>query len=148
MNAYMQNHVSGNNQEHMTEERQNMAIKKIDQIYDKRNDRLILMVSTKEMLEGEVKAFLKENTLILEAPIIRDYIKPVHTHLIDSEFLSKFDEEASLIAFSEVKLKPGYYYLIQSCQLVNSRLVKIILKSEFSFHKTKNLNNLKIKSRK
>jgi len=109
---------------------------------------LILMVSTREMLDREVSAFLKGDRLILEAPIQLDYNKPFRTNFQHGNRMLDGEKDMSLIGFSEITLKPGYHYSVLSCQLSNPTLVKIILESRFSFHKSPHLTTKKSKRRK
>jgi hypothetical protein len=133
-----QTHKSGNN----------LGIRKIDRIYDKGKNQLILMVSTRELLDRDVSAFLKGSRLILEAPIQLDYNKPYRTNFQNGKPPRDYDRDMSLIGFSEIALKPGYHYSVISCQLSNPTLVKIILESRFSFHKTPHFTTKKSKRRK
>lgn len=118
-----------------------LGIRKIDRYYDKNNSQLILMVSTAEMLDRELNTFLKEDRLILEAPLQPDYNRPYRTHLVGSDLLNDYENEVSVIGFSEIKLKPGYAYSLVSCQLINPALVKIILRSDAVFTKSHHRKN-------
>ena len=137
--------------EHVTDQinrtRSNIGIRKIDRIYDKNKDQLILMVSTVEMLEREVNAFLKGNELILEASIQLNYNKPYRMHLAGEDIQHDSAFDISLIGFSEIKLKPGYHYTVISCQLINPTLVKIILGSQVSFAQYNHFRTIKNKNR-
>ena len=107
-----------------------LKIKNVDRRYDTTRDQLVLMISTGEFLDREVNAFLKDNSLVLEAPCQLDYTRPYRTHLIGNRVLSNYENEVSLIAFSEIRLKPGYHYSILSQQLINPYLMKVVLKSK------------------
>ena len=109
---------------------------------------MILMVSTRELLDREVSAFLKGNNLILEAPIQLDFNRPYRTNFQNGKNPGDYDRDMSLIGFSEIALKPGYHYSVISCELSNPSLVKIILESRFSFHKTPHFTTKKSKRRK
>ena len=127
-------HVPGHSVPHMKNNRNYLGIKKIDRIYDNNSHQLVLLVSTKDMLGKEVNAILKGSNLILEAPYEMETNRPLRTHLIGREFLRDYENEVSVIGFSEIKLKPGYHYQVLSCQLINPNLVKILLQSKFSFN--------------
>lgn len=79
------------------------------------------------MINREIKAILKGNRLILEAPLISSYNKPFRTHLIGREIRNEFEEGLTVIGFSELKLKSGYNYHLISCQAIDSKLIKVIL---------------------
>lgn len=133
MNQFMRHSISEKMTDLSKRTSNNLGIKKIDRVYDKYKDQLILMVNTREMLGREVNAFLKGNNLILEAPFQLDYNKPYRKHLIGKDLLYESEIDVSLIGFSKIKLKPGYHYTVLSCQLINPTLVKIILYSRISF---------------
>lgn len=107
-----------------------LRIKKVDRRYDPGKDQLVLMVSTGELLDEDVNVFLKDNSLVLEAPYHLDYTRPYRAHLVGNRVLNNYENEVSLIAFSEIKLKPGYHYSILSQQLINPYLMKVILRSK------------------
>ena len=133
MNHYMRHSISDQVSDLSKRNNNNLGIRKIDRIYDKYRDQLILMVNTREMLGREVNAFLKGNDLIMEAPFQLDYNKPYRRHLIGKDILYESEIDVSLIGFARIKLKPGYHYTVLSCQLINPNLVKIILHSRISF---------------
>ena len=127
--------------EHKSEN--HLGIRKIDRIYDSHREQLILMVKSNPLLEKEIEAFVKGSKLILEASCPLDYNKPVHTHLLDGERPDQYDNNVTIIGFSEIKLKPGYHYSLISCQLMKPGLIKVILKyTPNLFHKD-SVKNLK-----
>jgi hypothetical protein len=133
MNNIMHHSISDHVADQMIRTHNSLGIKKIDRIYDKNRNQLILMVNTHEMLDRELNTFLKHNNLILEAPIQMDYNRPFRTHLAGDDLRPDGGIDISLIGFAEIKLKPGYHYTVMSCQLINPTLVKIILNSRISF---------------
>jgi len=148
MNHRMYQNMSEQAAGQMGNNRDHLKIKKIDRVYDRNRDQLILMVSAGEMLDREVNVFLKENCLVLEAPHQLEYNKPFRTHLMDKETRYDTEMEDSPIGFSEVKLKPGYHYTLLSYQLINPTLLKIILKSNVSNRQSSHKKPLKNKHRK
>ena len=52
-------------------------------IWDQKKQQPVLIMETHQMVGREIKAILKGNRLILEAPFISSYTKPFRTHLID-----------------------------------------------------------------
>jgi hypothetical protein len=107
-----------------------LKINRVDRKYDPGKNHLVLMVSTGEFLDEDVNVFLKDNSLVLEAPYHLDYTRPYRAHLVGNRVLNNYENEVSLIAFSEIKLKPGFHYSIQSHDLINPYLMKIILRSK------------------
>jgi hypothetical protein len=148
MNEIVRHRTSDHVADQMSRYRNILGIKKVDRVYDKNKDELILLVNTREMLDAEVSACLKGNLLILEAPIQLDYNKPYHTKLAGGDPLRDSEIDLSLIGFSEVKLKPGYHYSLISCQLINPTLVKIILNSKISLVNSFHFTYKKNKRRK
>ena len=112
-----------------------LGIKKVKRINNKEKEQMILMVETNEILGKEVSAFLKGNILILEAPYQLSFDKPFRTHLVGQEIIGDYEDEVSVIGFSQIELKKGYNYEVLSCQLLNPGLVKIILKCNPSVFK-------------
>lgn len=96
-------------------------------IWDQDKNQLVLMMDTNQMIGSDIKALLKGNRLILEAPLISSYNKPFRTHLLGHEFRDEFEEGFSVIAFSEVKLKYGYTYHLVSCQAIDPKMIKVVL---------------------
>ena len=84
-------------------------------------------MDTSQMIGNEIKALLKGNSLILEAPIISSYGKPFRTHLLGQEFRDEIEEGFAVIGFSEVKLKYGYDYHLISCKAIGPKMIKVIL---------------------
>jgi hypothetical protein len=89
------------------------------------------MMNINRVINGEIKAYLKGNRLILEAPLISSYNKPFRTHLIGREYIDALEEGLTVIGFSEVKLNYGYRYRLLSCQAIEPKLIKVVL--GFSF---------------
>ena len=148
MNNIMRHSMSEHVADQMLRTHNSLGIRKIDRIYDKNRNQLILMVNTSEMLDRDLNAFLKHNSLILEAPIQMDYNRPFRTHLTGDELLPDGEIDISLIGFAEIKLKPGYHYTVMSCQLINPTLVKIILNSRVTFIETNHVKTINSKRRK
>jgi len=72
----------------------------------------------------------KVNILILGTPVlgwIEDKNKPIRTHLIGADIRNEFEDGLLIIGFSEIRLKSGYKYQLNSCQAIDSRLIKVIL---------------------
>jgi len=88
---------------------------------------LILIMETSQLVSRDINAILKGNRLILEAPLISSYNKPFRTHLIDKVNSNEIDDGLMLIGFTEVTLKSGYRYQLISCQVIDSRLIKVTL---------------------
>jgi hypothetical protein len=84
-------------------------------------------METHQMVGREIKAILKGNRLILEAPVISSYTKPFRTHLIDKANRDEIEDGLMLIGFTEVTLKSRYKYHLISCQAINSKLIKVVL---------------------
>jgi len=79
------------------------------------------------MISRDVKAFLKGNSLLLEAPLFPSYDKPFRIHHLGKNTREEFEEGLTLIGFSEIKLKHGYQYHLISCQAFDTKMIKVIL---------------------
>jgi hypothetical protein len=88
---------------------------------------LDLLLDTHYLINHEIRAYLRGRSLILEAPLISPYNKPLRTHLIGKENSVELEEGLTLIGFSEVKLKYGYNYQLISCQAIEPKLIKVVL---------------------
>ena len=100
-------------------------------IWDRKKHQLVLIIETSQMVSSDINAILKGNRLILEAPLISSYNKPFRTHLIDKENCDEIEEGLTIIGFTEVRMKSGYKYQLISCQVIDSRLIKVILGFKF-----------------
>jgi len=96
-------------------------------IWNREKHQLILIMETSQLVSRDINAILKGNRLILEAPLISSYNKPFRTHLIDKVNSNEIDDGLMLIGFTEVTLKSGYRYQLISCQVIDSRLIKVTL---------------------
>jgi len=112
---------------HVIKSRNNLAIDRIDYIKDSQRDRLVIFLESEYLIDREVNAIIQDNNLIIEAPRSLDFDKPFKTHLMDKETLSETDRGLLDIGFSEVQLNRGYKYSVISCQMINPRLLKVIL---------------------
>jgi len=116
--------------------RNELQIKRIEYLNGKYKDQWILLLESDLPLDQDVKAFIEEDTLIIEASHSLEFDKPFRSHLFESDRLSENEQGGMEIVFSELKLNHGYNYDIVSYQVVNSRLIKIIL----SFQPVKEYN--------
>ena len=110
----------------------NLGIFKVDRKFNVNTNQLILLVQTSKNLDKEVDAFLEGNKLVLGSSLQMEFNQPYRAHLVDKDLYN--DElDVSIIGFSEIDLKPQYHYTLDSCQLINPNLVKIILTSKKFF---------------
>ena len=96
-------------------------------IWDQKKKQLILIMETRQMVDKDIRAFLKGNSLFLEAPLLSDYSKPIRTHHLGQKGREEFEDEFTLIGVSEIKLKHGYQYHLVSCQAIDAKMIKVIL---------------------
>ena len=107
--------------------RDSLSIIHTESIWDKQNRQIVLLVETRQKVTNEIDVQLRENRMILEAPLVSSYVKPLRTHKIEKENRSEFEDGLTVIGFSEIKLKSGYFYTLISSQLVDTNLIKVIL---------------------
>jgi len=109
-------------------ERNDLRINKIEYAKNRHKNLLILLVESEVMIYGnEVYAFLRENMLIIEAPLLIEVEKPVRTHLIEKENLEEFEKEIAEIRFTEIKLDKKYKYNMISYSMIKPGLLKIVM---------------------
>ena len=104
-----------------------LGIGNLTLIWDQDKKQLVLIMDTNQVINSEIRAYLKGNSLILEAPFISSYNKPFRTHLIGKENRDEFEDGFTVIGFSEVKLKYGYQYHLISCQAIEPKMIKVVL---------------------
>ena len=85
-----------------------MGIGNTNFIWDQKKKLLILIMETHQMVDRDIRAFLKENSLFLEAPLLSSYSKPIRTHHMGQKSREEFEEGLTLIGISEIILKHGY----------------------------------------
>ncbi len=105
-----------------------LGIQRIDLITDRKRNQFILLMKSPYMLTGDIQALMKGPNLILEAAFEPDYGKPFRIHVTGREYKPFYEYDDSLIGFSEIRLNPGYHYRIVSSEILNSGLIKVILK--------------------
>ena len=96
-------------------------------IWDLDKEQLVLIMDTNKNISTEIKALLKGNSLLLEAPLVSSYNKPFRSHLIGQELRDEIEDGFTGIGFSEVKLKYGYNYHLISCLAIDSKMIKVVL---------------------
>jgi hypothetical protein len=108
-----------------------LGIGNLRYFWDQQKKQLDLLMDTHYLINHEIRAYLKGHRLILEAPLNLSYNKPFRTHLIGKENSHEIEEGLTLIGFSEVNLKYGYNYQLISCQAIEPKLIKVVLKFSF-----------------
>jgi hypothetical protein len=116
--------------------RNDLQIRRVDYIKDTQKGRLVIYLESDLLSDHEVNAFMQGINLVIEAPRLLEYEKPLRTHLVADETLSDYEKGGDEIRFSEVQLNHGFSYSILSCQMITPGLLKIALM--FKQHK----NNL------
>jgi hypothetical protein len=88
---------------------------------------LILNIETQRVISHEVKAALKGNTLLFEAPLLISCNKPFRTHLIEPETREEYEDGFTITGYSQVRLNHGYKYRLISCRIMNSKKIRVVL---------------------
>lgn len=104
-----------------------LQINRIEYLNDKQRHRWVLLLESDLAFDQEVNVFIKEDRLIVEASRSIDFEKPFRSHLFDTDTLSEIEQGGLEIGFSELKLNHGNKYQIISYQVINPRLIKVIL---------------------
>jgi len=115
---------------HVIKSQNELQINRIEYLYETQRGRLVLLLESDLPLDQGPNAFIKGDHLIIEATRTLGYEKPFRSHLIDIEGPSFGEQESLKIGFSELKLSRSTKYHIYSCQLINPRLIKVILSVE------------------
>lgn len=88
---------------------------------------IIVAECNRIMNSKEVYAFLRGNTLIIEAPILIGLFRPLRAHLVDREIRNECEKGVADIGFSEVRLNKHYDYSLISFKVIKPGLLKIVL---------------------
>ena len=104
-----------------------LSIGNLTSIWDQNKKQLILIMDTSRLIYNEIRAYLKGNSLFLEAPLVLSYNKPYRSHLMGKENRDEIENGLTLIGFAEVKLRYGYQYQVISCQAIEPNMIKVIL---------------------
>jgi hypothetical protein len=107
--------------------RNHLGINRLTFIRDKFKDQLMILAESEQIFSKEVYVFIKENILVIEAPLKVDLERPYRTHLIGKNSLDEFDREEASIDFTEVRLSKKYYYTIKSFEMIKPGLLRILL---------------------
>jgi hypothetical protein len=121
------NRIPDIRQYYILRDRNNLGINKLTFIRDKFRHSLIILAESDRMMSRDVYVFLKEDILVIEAPLMIDLEKPYRTHLIEKENLDEFDKGASRIEFTEIRLYKKYFYNIMSFNMIKPGMLKIVL---------------------
>jgi hypothetical protein len=117
--------------------RNELQLNRIDYIKNTQQNQVVIYLE-RDLLSGqEVNAFMQYMNLVIEAPRLLEYERPVRRHLIEDKTLSDDETEIYQIGFSEVALNRDFSYNIVACRIISPGLLKINL----SFKRRK--NNLK-----
>jgi hypothetical protein len=128
----MKNHLSFRTSTHplsykFSETENPLGIGKINYLWDLDRSQLVLIMESDQIFNKELNLMIKGSSLMIEAPIIATYNKPLKMRLYDWEIQDDFETGALDIGFSEVQLKPGYHYSLISYQVLDPYLLKVIL---------------------
>lgn len=88
---------------------------------------LILNIEAHSMISHELKAALKGNRLMFEAPLIISYNKPFRTHLIDPETRKEYEDGFKITGYSQIRLNHGYTYRLISCRVTDTKKIRVVL---------------------
>lgn len=105
-----------------------MGVGKVKYIWDHQRKQLVLLVESDQMFNNELRPMVNGNRLILSSPFVSAMDKPLRTHLIDRELREELETGIADLGFSEVQLKTGYSYVIDSCNILDPYLLKVILR--------------------
>lgn len=125
--AIRSNRIPDLRQYNFLRDRNHPGINRLTFIRDKFKHMLIILAESDTLISKDVYVFLKENILVVEAPLCFDLQRPYRTHLVEKGNLDEFNRESSKIEFSEIKLSKKYVYNIISYNMIKSGLLKIIL---------------------
>lgn len=104
-----------------------LGFEKINFNWDQAKSQLILSIETQRMISYEVKAVLKGNRLMFEAPLLLSYNKPFRTHLIEPETREEYEDGFTVNGYSQIRLNHGYKYRLISCRVTDTKKIRVVL---------------------
>ena len=88
---------------------------------------MILTMESNQLIDNDIKVFIKGHSLLLEAPLQFSFNRPFRMHHIGQNFREEYGDGLSLIGFSEIQLKSSYTYRLISYQVFDSNMIEVIL---------------------
>lgn len=113
--------------DHLLKPAESPGIGKPHFIWDRKRKQLIVIMETRPLAGRDLSVTLKGYTLMLEAPIISSYNKPLRMHLIEQEIRNELEEGLTVMGKSEFNLDHGYHYHLISFHAIDPELIKIVL---------------------
>jgi hypothetical protein len=104
-----------------------LGFEKINYNWDHAKRQLILSIKTHRMINYDVKAVLKGNRLMFEAPLLLSYNKPFRTHLIEPETREEYEDGFTVNGYSQIRLNHGYKYRLISCRVMDTKKIRVVL---------------------
>jgi len=104
-----------------------LGIKNTNYIWNQKNKQLVLIMEASQTVSKDIKALLKGNRLFLEASLVSPLNKPLRAHQLERETLDEIEGGLMIIGFSEIKLKNSYSYHVNSCEVMEPKMIKVIL---------------------
>lgn len=104
-----------------------LGIVHTESYWDKNRKQIVYIIKTNQIVSSEIDVRLKDNYIHLEAPLFSSMVKPLTKKKAGKEMVSEFEEGSTGIGYAELRLKPGYQYTLISSQLINPRLVKVVI---------------------
>jgi hypothetical protein len=124
---FKNNRIPDTTQYYILRHRNHLGINRLTFIRDKFRHQLIILAESSRLVTREVYVFLKENILVIEAPLMLDLEKPYRTHLLGKESMDEFNNGSSKINFTEVRLSKKYYYHVLAYDMTKPGLLRIVL---------------------
>jgi hypothetical protein len=111
-----------------------MGVGKVKYIWDNQKKQLVLLVESDQMFSNEIRPLVYGNRLVLSSPFISVMDKPMRTHLLDRELREELETGIVDPGFTEVQLKTGNNYFVESCDILDPYLLKVILRYSPTIH--------------
>jgi hypothetical protein len=128
---HIQTHYNGNRVDsnvcRVIKSRNELQLNSIEYQNGQNRDQRVLILESHLPLEQDVNVFIKGDTLIIEASRSVEFDKPFRSHLLEKDRLSEIEMGGLEIGFSELKLNHDFKYHIVSYQVMNPRLIKVVL---------------------
>jgi len=118
---------SGKMAAHFSTTKESLGVVHTDSIWISLKRHLVLIVETNQMISGEIEVLLKDDTLIIEAPLLLSYDTPLKKLKPVLESRTDVEDGPTVTGLSTIRLKPGYEYTHISSEAIDSNLIKVTL---------------------
>lgn len=118
---------SGKMAAHFSTTKESLGVVHTDSIWISMRRHLVFIVETQQMIGGEIEVRLKDDTMIIEAPLLSSHEISLKKKKAIQERLTDVVDGPTVIGLSTIRLKPGYEYTYISSKAIDSNMIKVTL---------------------